>query len=180
MNPLLSYFAPGLGLGALFGVLAGLIGFRLPPPSDKEPGVSQDLRRKRIVALACGVGLSIATAALWHGPFGGADRFATRIERALHSIMIYYEMPQVSAHLHHHPLTREVVFSGPADDFQRSELARLITQLPGVRNASWTSDGGGVPLIIEGLAVSLLGFLLGLLLAYVIELRRRYNSQWNW
>jgi hypothetical protein len=27
---------------------------------------------------------------------------------------------------------------------------------------------------------SLLGFLLGLLLAYLVELRRRYNAQWNW
>ena len=44
----------------------------------------------------------------------------------------------------------------------------------------WSSDGGGLPLILEGLAVTVLGFLLGLLLAYLVELRRRYNEQWNW
>jgi hypothetical protein len=180
MNPLWSYLWPAFGLGVIIGIPAGVIGFRLPRRSPEDAGLSRELRRKRIIALVAGALLSIAATTLWHGPFGAADRFSTRIERALRSIMTYYEMPQVSAHLHHDPLTREVVFYGPADDFQRAELARLITQLPGVRSAGWSSEGGGVPLIVEGLAVSLLGFLLGLLLAYVIELRRRYNSQWNW
>ena len=51
--------------------------------------------------------------------------------------------------------------------------------LPGVGGATW-SAGGGTPLIAEGAATSLLGFLIGLLLAYLVELRRRYNAQWNW
>jgi hypothetical protein len=81
--------------------------------------------------------------------------------------------------LHHDPLTRRVELSGPADDFQRSELARLMDEIPGVSGATWSS-GRGIPLIAEGLAVTLLGFLLGLLLAYLVELRRRHNAQWNW
>jgi hypothetical protein len=28
--------------------------------------------------------------------------------------------------------------------------------------------------------VAVLGFLFGLLVAYLVELRRRYNAQWNW
>jgi hypothetical protein len=55
-----------------------------------------------------------------------------------------------------------------------------MDELPGVSSTTWSSDGGGVPLIVEGAGVSLLGFLLGLLLAYLVELRRRYNAQWNW
>jgi hypothetical protein len=117
---------------------------------------------------------------VWHGPLGGAERFSGRVERDLHATLVYYEMTQVSAHLHDDPLTRRVLLSGAADDFQRSELKRLIEQIPGVRSASWSSDGGGLPLIAEGCAVSLAGFLLGLLLAYLVELRRRYNAQWNW
>jgi hypothetical protein len=89
-------------------------------------------------------------------------------------------MTQVTGHLHHGPLTRRVLLSGPADDFQRSELVRLLNQLPGVASARWSSDGGGLPLVVEGLGVALLGFLFGLLLAYLVELRRRYNAQWNW
>jgi hypothetical protein len=88
-------------------------------------------------------------------------------------------MNQISAHLHHDPLTRRIDLSGPADDFQRSEIARLLSQIPGVSSARW-SDRGGVPLIAEGAGISLLGFLLGLLLAYLVELRRRHNAQWNW
>ena len=52
--------------------------------------------------------------------------------------------------------------------------------MPGIASASWSNDGGGIPLIVEGAAVAILGFLLGLLVAYLVELRRRYNAQWNW
>ena len=52
--------------------------------------------------------------------------------------------------------------------------------MPGVESASWTSNNGGLPLIAEGMGVAILGFLLGLLVAYLVELRRRYNAQWNW
>ena len=88
-------------------------------------------------------------------------------------------MTKVTGHLHRGPLSRRLDLSGPADDFQRSELVRLMSQLPGVSSAQW-SHRAGVPLIVEGLGVSLLGFLIGLVLAYLVELRRRYNAQWNW
>ena len=52
--------------------------------------------------------------------------------------------------------------------------------LPGVSAATWSNAGGGTPLIAEGAGTSLLGFLIGLVLAYLVELRRRYNAQWNW
>jgi len=81
--------------------------------------------------------------------------------------------------LHHEPLTRELILSGPANDFQRAEAARLLSQIPGVSRAVW-APSVGVPLIVEGAAVALAGFLFGLLLAYLVELRRRYNAQWNW
>jgi hypothetical protein len=74
-----------------------------------------------------------------------------------------------------------VLLSGPADDFQRSELVRIIGEVPGVSTATWSAnDGAGIPLIVEGAVVAILGFLLGLLLAYLVELRRRHNAQWNW
>ena len=72
------------------------------------------------------------------------------------------------------------MLQGEADDFQKSELVRLVDQVPGVAGTTWSGDGGGMPLIVQGLAVSVLGFLFGLLLAYLVELRRRYNAQWNW
>ena len=105
---------------------------------------------------------------------------AGHVERTAREALDYYEMPKVTAHLHRHPLTRTLVLSGAADDFQTSELARLLSQLPGVSGARWTETPSGPPLIAEAAAVSVLGFLFGLLLAYLVELRRRYNAQWNW
>jgi hypothetical protein len=166
MNALWAYFWPSFGAGLIVGILAGAIGFRT--------------RRRRNSALAIGAVLAISLAALWHGPFGGAARFAAEVESGVRKTLVYYEIPQVHADLHHAPLTRRIFLSGPADDFQRSELVRLIDEVPGVESASWSDNGGGVPLIVEGGIVAALGFLFGLLLAYLVELRRRYNAQWNW
>lgn len=37
-----------------------------------------------------------------------------------------------------------------------------------------------MPLVLEACILALVGFSLGLLLAYLIELRRRNNAQWRW
>jgi hypothetical protein len=86
----------------------------------------------------------------------------------------------MQAHLHHHPLTRRIALSGPADDFQRGALAEALSALPGVSNAYWGSADGGLPLAIEAAIAALLGYAIGLVLAYFVELRRRYNAQWSW
>ena len=166
MNAFWSYFWPPLGAGMAVGILAGAIGFRP--------------RARRNLALAVGLVGAILLAALWHGPLGAADRLASDIERRARATFVFYEIPQVSGHVHHDPLTRRVLLSGPADDFQQRELVRLIDEIPGVSGASWSADGGGVPLIVESAAAAVLGFLLGLLVAYLVELRRRYNPQWTW
>jgi hypothetical protein len=166
MNAWWSYFWPAFAAGLLVGVIAGLIGFRR---SSKRNG-----------ALATGLAASIALAALWHGPLGAANRFSAQVDRSARQTLDYYEMTKVTAHLHRAPLTRRLMLAGPADDFQSSELVRIMGALPGVSAASWSKKGGGPPLIVEAFAVAFLGFLFGLLLAYLVELRRRYNAQWNW
>jgi hypothetical protein len=166
VNALWSYFWPAFGAGLAIGVITGTVAFRR--------------RRSRNAALVVGIVASIALAALWHGPLGGADRFSREVERTVRAALVYNEIPEVSGHLHHGPLTRRVLLSGAADDFQRGELVRVIGEVPGVASASWSSTGGGAPLIVEGGLVAVLGFLIGLLLAYLRELRRRYNTQWNW
>lgn len=167
MNTLWTYFWPAIGAGLVVGVIAGLIAFRRS-------------RRRRNAAIAAGLIASVALAILWHGPLGAAHRFSAQVERSVRETLVYNEIPQVNGHLHHAPLTRRILLSGPADDFQRSELVRIIGEVPGVSSATWSAEGGGIPLIIEGAAASVLGFLFGLLVAYLVELRRRYNAQWNW
>ncbi|MFL6751901.1 MAG: hypothetical protein ACJ8D5_00725 [Sphingomicrobium sp.] len=166
MNALWSYFWPIFAAGLVIGAVAGSIGFR----RGRSAGT----------ALAIGAALSIAGAALWHGPLGAADRFAAQVERRARATLDYYEMPAVTAQLHHDPLTRGLILSGPADRFQRSELVRIMGDLPGVGNARWSTTSGGLPLIAEATMTALTGFLTGLLLAYLVELRRRYNAQWKW
>lgn len=166
MNAFWSYFWPPLGAGIAVGILAGAFAFRR--------------RSRRNLAVAIGVVATLALAALWHGPLGAADRLSADIERRARATFVFYEIPQVSGHLHHGPLTRRVLLSGPADDFQRTELSRLVGEISGVSGTSWSADGGGLPLIVEGGAIALLGFLIGMLVAYLVELRRRYNAQWTW
>jgi len=184
MNTLWNYFWPLLAVGPVIGIVAGSIGFRLPPTELKDklagvPFAMHDLRRKRWLALGIGAAVAIAAATLWEGPMHAADLFAERVERDARITLNNYEMYQVTAQLHRRPLSRRLILSGPADDFQQSELVRIMALIPGVREARW-SGGGGVPLIVESAAATILGFLLGLLLAYLVELRRRYNAQWNW
>ena len=166
MNAWWSYFWPVFAVGLVVGAIAGSIAFHR--------------RSRRTIALSAGAFASILVAALWHGPLGAADRLTTRVERSARQTLDYYEMYKVTAQLHRAPLTRRLVLAGPADDFQSSELVRIMGVLPGVSGARWSDKDSGPPLILEGGAAGLLGFLFGLLLAYLVELRRRYNAQWNW
>ena len=166
MNTFWAYFWPAFALGLVVGLIAGIVGFHK--------------KSRRRAALASGLVCTLALAALWHGPLGAADRFANGVDRDVQATLKYYEMTQVSAHLHRAPLTRHLILSGPADDFQSSELVRTMETLPGISRAQWRASPAGPPLIAEGLGIAAVGFLFGLLLAYLIELRRRYNAQWTW
>lgn len=166
MNVLWSYFWPVFAAGLLAGGISGMLAFR------RKAG--------RNAALAAGMVVAIACAGLWHGPLGAGGRFSAQVELTARQVLDAYEMTQVSAHLHHRPLTRRLILSGKADDFQTSELVRIMSQVPGVSRAQWSAAEAGPPLIAEAIGVGVLGFLFGLLLAYLVELRRRYNTQWNW
>lgn len=164
MNPFWAYFWPSVAAGLLAGGIGGLFGFR----------------RKRKLPVIVAALLVIAAVVAWHGPLGGAGRFTGTIERQAREALDNYEMTRVTAHLHRTPLTRRLVLTGRVDDWQSGELVRLFSQLPGVSRATWSESDAGLPLIIEAMLAAIIGFLGGLLIAYLIELRRRYNAQWTW
>ena len=164
MSPEWSYFWPVVALGFASGAVAGIIWFR----------------RMTYWALAIGGAVALSGAALWHGPLGAAGRLTESIEPTARAVLVDWEMSQVEARLPRDPLTRRLILSGPADSFQRGELARMMSTIPGVSRATWRSASPGIPLILESAIVAVVGFLAGLLLAYVVELRRRYNAQWKW
>ena len=135
--------------------------------------------RKRTTFLA-GVAATLAIGALWHGPLGAGGRMGARVEAEARQMLVDWEMTAVSARVENAPLARQIVLDGPADDFQRSELKRLVKLLPSVSGARWANEPrrASVPLIIEAELAALAGFLIGLLIAYLGELRRR-SRQWD-
>ena len=163
MNPLWDYAWPIALVAVVLGAISGLFAFR----------------KKQSTILAAAAVAALAATALWHGPAGAGDRLAAAVERQSRTVLDDYEMTQVQAHLHRGPLTRRLVLTGPADDFQRSELVVIMSQVRGVSSATW-EQSGGMPLILEAELLAAAVFLLGLLLAYLVELRRRYNAQWDW
>jgi hypothetical protein len=175
MNAFWSFFWPVIGFGVVAGVIAGLIGYRRRPGMLLAVYLKRRARVPAAGALAC-----ILAALLWSGPLGGADRFVTAVNGEVHASLVYNEMTMMQAHLHRAPLTRRIALSGPADDFQRGALAEALSALPGVSSAYWGSADGGLPLVAEAAIAALLGYAIGLVLAYVVELRRRYNAQWSW
>ena len=168
MSPLMAYLWPSLAAGAGIGVIVFTIIFR-----------RQLAGRKRLGWVAGGAAIAIACSLLWSGPLGGAQRFIDRIEGNARQALNYYEMTQIDARLARRPLTRELLLSGPADDFQTAELERVLSMLPGVSQARWTR-GNGAPLAAQGALAAIAGLFLGLFLAYLLELHRRHNAQWDW
>lgn len=164
MNPLWSYFWPVFACGLVLGAIGGLVAIR-----GRQPWL-----------LAPAAAVAVAAAAVWHGPMGAADRYASTVHRWAEQTLVYYEMTSVEARLQQSPLTRRILLSGQADDFQRQELVRILGDIRGVASATWSRGPFVLPLIAEAVLAALAGFLLGLMLAYVRELRRRYNAQWSW
>lgn len=164
MNSWWQYFLPLFGAGLIVGTVCGTIAFR---------------RNKRWAPVIAGAAAAAALALLWHGPAGGAARLTAQVERRARLVLDDWEMPAVSARLQRAPLTRRLELSGAADSFQRGELAKLMSFVPGVSSATWVRQRT-IPLFAEAIATSFLGFLLGLLLAYLVDLRRRHNAHWSW
>ena len=91
----------------------------------------------RTSILALGIAAVIGFTWLWHGPLGAGERFAAEVEAAARAQLDHDEMVRVQAHLERDPLSRRLLLSGPADDFQRREIKRRMKLIPGVGEARW-------------------------------------------
>jgi hypothetical protein len=170
MMALWDHYWPAIIAAIVVGLIAGVIAFR------------SAVRKKRTITLLVGIAAVLGLGAMWHGPGGAGEFFAYEVEDRAATTLSYYEMTQVQAKLQRDPLTRTLVLSGPADDFQRDELVRIMDELPGVAKARWVNSrpASVLPLLAEAGLAALVGFGLGLLLAYLIELRRRSRAEWSW
>ena len=148
---------PAIVAALVIGVIAGTFAYRKEPP-----------RKRRNLALAGGIAAALAATALWHGPAGAADRFRSTVASAARVTLDYYEMSQVDVRLGSGTIGRTAILSGPADDFQRGELVRIMGNLPGVTGARWVNSSRSrfeLPLLLEMELWALVAFGLGALLA---------------
>ncbi|QIK96809.1 hypothetical protein G7076_10525 [Sphingomonas sp. HDW15A] len=126
------------------------------------------------MALTIGFAATVASAFLWHGPGGAAERFVTRSDQDVRRMLDFFELPLVEGHMQRDPVARRIIYSGPADEFQRTELVRIGESLPGVGEARWSRPRSvltyPLPLAGEALAMALAAFLLGLTAAYILSL----------
>ena len=133
-------------------------------------------------ALGLGLAASILLALAWHGPGGAAARMARAIETDIAQMLRYYEMDAVSGRLERGPLRRRILYRGPADDFQRTQLVIEAEHRPGVGEARWNRPSDPLryplPLWFEAVALATAAFVLGMVVAYAGSLRRREERRW--
>jgi hypothetical protein len=91
----------------------------------------------RLSIFMLGLAAVVGFSALWHGPMGAGERLATKAEAAARAQLDRDEMFQLQARLQRGPLSRRLVVSGPADDFQRGEIIRRLDAIPGVLEVRW-------------------------------------------
>ena len=169
MTVLWAFYWPAVAAALVIGIVLGWFAFRVSTS-----------RRLYAVLVALGVVGAIGSAALWHGPLGAGERVEALIETSARAELDRLELPFVTAELYR-PLSRSLILSGPADDFQRAELPRYMLEIPGVAEASWSERGRyPVPLVAEAAVAAVIALLIGLLLSYLIQLRRRAHAGRRW
>ena len=90
--------------------------------------------------LLLGALFTVGFATLWHGPLGAGERLVRHAESSARATLLKYELPMIQATMQRDPLSRRLVLRGPADDFQRSELVRILDGTPGVLEVRWDPD----------------------------------------
>lgn len=94
------------------------------------------------------IGLALALGAGWlsHGPLGRGAAFVDRMEEHAKVRVRFAEVPGVDVHFGRDPLSREAVFTGHANRFQREGMGDLkglngrILEIPGVSGIRWEED----------------------------------------
>lgn len=130
------------------------------------------------------IGLVAALLAGWlhFGPMGNGAAQIAEIEARARAVVAATEIPGIEVRLGHDPLSRAASLSGPADEFQREGmggqkgLTERVAEVEGVSSVRWTDEGEAgfaMPLLVETLAYSLLAYLLGLALGWLIWGRER-------
>ncbi len=93
-----------------------------------------------------GLGAALATGWISHGPAGRGEAFIDKIEARAKGMVTFAAVPGVSVRFSRDPLSREAIFSGQADEFQRNGQGEFlglngrIMLIPGVSGVRWEGD----------------------------------------
>lgn len=100
------------------------------------------------VKLLIGLAATVLSAWLFHGPAGYGQRLIDGLNAQVQPLVAQQELETVHASFTRDPLTRDLRFSGPANDFQRHGFVQVIeeAQIPGIRSVGW---GPASPIIGE-------------------------------
>jgi len=142
VTTLWQYYWPVVAMAVVIGAVTGSLLYNrlVISARDRLAGLEtaiDDKKRKRRSTFIAGLAATLGVAILWH--WFAADRLGGRIEATVRAELKHQEMLRVSARLEGSPLRRRIVLSGPADDFQRTELIRIVDELPGVSGVRWAT-----------------------------------------
>jgi len=97
----------------------------------------------RWLKLLIGLSAALLAGLISHGPLGRGEAFLGTIEARVNEEIRKAALPGVTAHLGRGPLSREVVLTGNANDFQREGMGQLpgindrIRAIPGISGLRW-------------------------------------------
>lgn len=93
--------------------------------------------------LLIGIAAALAAGLISHGPLGRGEAFVGLLEARVNEEVRTADLPGVTARLGRDPLSREVVLTGTANDFQREGMGLLpgindrIRAIPGISGLRW-------------------------------------------
>ena len=139
----------------------------------------------RTLKILIGLAAVLLMGWVWHGPLGRGALFVDGLEAHAKAMVGYAELPGVGVSFDRHPLSRNAVLSGPADQFQRHGmndepgLVGRVATIDGIGAVRWSDEpatGAAPPLIVETLLQLALAYAIGFCLGALLFGRPRRQS----
>jgi hypothetical protein len=140
----------------------------------------------RLLRALIGLAAVLVMGWIWHGPAGRGEMFVDSVEGRARVVVAQAQLPRVAVGLERHPLSRNAILSGPADDFQRHGMADepglsgRVADVSGVGGVKWSDEprrgGWALPLLAETLLQLLAAYALGFGLGAIFFARPKRRS----
>jgi hypothetical protein len=93
------------------------------------------------------IGLLAVAAMGWlsHGPLGNGEALVSALEARARAVVVASQVSGVDARMQRDPMSREVVLSGPANDYQREGMGQFpglndrIREIEGISSLRWAN-----------------------------------------